>query len=180
MRHQLPGTRRRKRARGLIKPQHRMVLGLVSMSAAALMLSLMYDKDDADAAGVPSGASTRSVPRASVPLPSGAPPATTEATAETLSAAVRAVGPSIQGCLAAFAPDLAPWGGLSTTIEVQLHRSGLVRADVLRMRGAPAPFLGCLGAGLASSPWPSGGDDIVLVRVPLQVEAVPVVVPLGG
>jgi hypothetical protein len=180
MRHQLPGTRRRKPAGGLLKPQHRMVLGLISMSAAALMLSLMYQKDEAGPAKVPKGASTSDRPRASVPLPAGGSTAAPEANHDTLSAAVHGVGPMVMQCLAASGPDLEPWSGLTTTVEVQLDGGGLARADVLDMKGAPAPFLGCLGAALASVTWPSGGDDILLVRVPITIESAPKVVPLGG
>ena len=180
MRHQLPGGRRRKRARGLLKPQHRMVLGLVSLSSASLMLSLMYGKDDRAKARVPKAASTRSRPRATVPLPLGGATPAAKASDEAIADAVTAVGPSIQRCLDAAEPDLGPWNGLSTAIEVQLDASGLARADVLDMRGAPTAFLGCLGAALSVARWPSGGEDILLVRVPLRVALAPQVVPLGG
>ncbi len=180
MRHQMPGGRRRKRAQGLLKPQHRMVLGLVSMSAAALMLSLMYGEPKEGPARVPKGASTRERPRVEVPLPSGGLPAAAAATDQAISEAVRAAGPAVKQCLSASGPDLAPWGGLTTTIEVQLHETGLARADVLDMEGAPVAFLGCLGASLSAVPWPSSAEDILLVRVPLQVELAPTVVPLGG
>lgn len=180
MRRQLPGARRRSVAKGLLKPQHRMVLGLVSMSAAALMLSLMYKKDDRAGGGVPAGASTESRVRAAVPLPTGRPPATTDATDAAISAAVDAARPGIVSCTQAFGPDLAPWAGRSTHIEVQLGADGLGRADVLDMKGAPAPFLGCLGAGLGTVDWPTSSDGLLLVRVPVFVPAVPKVVPLGG
>lgn len=180
MRHQLPGARRRKRARGLLKPQHRMVLGLVSLSAASLMLSLMYNDKDKGKVRVPRTASTSSRPRASVPLPSGGGATPTDASDEAVAAAVAAAGPGIQRCLEAGELDLEPWDGLATAIEVQLDATGLARADVLDMRGAPTAFLGCLGAALSVAPWPSGGDDILLVRVPLRIQLTPRIVPLGG
>ena len=127
-----------------------------------------------------SAASTRSRPRAAVPLPLGGTPPTTEASDEAIAGAVTAVAPSIQRCLDASEPDLEPWNGLSTAIEVQLTESGLARADVLDMKGAPTAFLGCLGAALSVAAWPSGGDDILLVRVPLRVDLAPKIVPLGG
>jgi hypothetical protein len=157
-----------------------MVLGMVSMSAATLMLSLMYDKPKQGKARVPKGASTSDRPRVAVPLPSGGRPAAGAATGASLSGAVRAAGPAVKQCLAASGPDLAPWSGLTTTIEVQLNTTGLARADVLDMDGAPVAFLGCLGASLSAVSWPSSGEDILLVRVPLQVELAPMVVPLGG
>jgi len=175
MRRQLPGVRNRKPARGLLKPQHRMVLGLVSMSAASLMLSLIFQKKGS---GSRRTGSSRAVPGAEVPLPTGLSPSAEGASQETISAAVAAAGPAVRACVEAWAPELEPWAGASTTIEVQLGATGLARADVLRMKGAPAPFLGCLGAGLGAVGWPSGGEDIVLVRVPLRIEAAPRVVPL--
>ena len=169
MRSQLPGKRRKKRSRGLLNPQHRMVLGLVSMSAATLMLSLMYQKDDGAAAAVPKDASTRALVRSDIPLPVGRPPATSEANSETVGRAVKAVGPGILSCVDAFADSLEPWEGASTRIEVQLDRSGIVRADVLELRGLPEPFVGCLGAAVGTQDWPSGGEDIVLIRVPITI-----------
>ena len=169
MRSQLPGKHRKTRPRGLLKPQHRMVLGLVSMSAATLMLSLMYQKDDGAAPAVPQDASTRALTRSGIPLPMGRPPATGQATSETVGRAVKAVGPGILSCLDAFSESLEPWEGVSTRIEVQLDRSGLVRADVLELRGLPEPFVGCLGAALGTEDWPSGGEDVVLVRVPMAI-----------
>ena len=181
MRHQLPGARRRKPTRGLLKPQHRMVLGLVALSSASLMLSLMYRNDEPGRARVPKGASTRARPRASVPLPSGgAPEAVVEASDNAIQAAVTSVVPAVQGCMDAAGPELTRWDGLQTSIEVQLGTSGLVRADVLDMKGAPVAFVGCLGAALSTTSWPSGGDDILLVRVPLTISLPPTVVPLGG
>jgi len=170
MRGQLPGQRRRKPTGGLLKPQHRMVLGLVSMSAAALMLSLMYDKDDAAAPPVPKDASTRTRRRSEIPLPMGRPAATQEVDAASVQRAVKAVGPGIFVCLDGFADALQPWAGIATVIEVQLDRAGIARADVLDLKGLPQPFLGCLGATLGTEDWPSAGEDIVLVRVPLTIE----------
>ena len=171
MRSQLPGGRRRKPIRGLLKAQHRMVLGLVSMSAATLMLSLIYQDERADgsSASVPMDATTRTRRRTEIPLPTGRRPAVGEADREGIGKSVRGVRRGVSACLEAFDEGLRPFEGRSTTIEVQLGSAGLARADVLDWKGLPQPFLGCLGATLGTEPWPSGGEEIVLIRVPLTV-----------
>jgi|GEM_PF-4622581 len=181
MRKQLPGAHRRPPKRGILKPQHRMVLGLVSMSAAALMLSLMYQKDPDAPPDVPRGSDNFGRPSAEVPVAAHTPNTGELASDEALSASVKAAGPALRQCVEAYAPDLAQWAGRTYTLELQLDSSGLARADIFALEGAPAPFLGCVGAGLGAVSWPvADGDEAVLVRVNMAIPTVPRVIPLGG
>lgn len=156
-----------------------MVLGLLVMSSAAFVLSVTFRKDPDAPPDVPKAASTHDRHRTHIPVSGAAAPPAGEATAESVGAAVHSLGPGLLGCVDAWSPDLAAYDRTTQTIEVQLGSAGIERADLLDARGLPVGFLGCLGAALREAPWPGGGEDTLLVRVPLPVSLKPQMVERG-
>lgn len=156
--------------RSLLKPQHRIVLGLVAMSAGALLMTLLNPPEPAS----PAPLETRPEPtvpprgdapaeRVDVPLPavmsSGQGPVAVQERARILGAAVDDCARRPQG----FAPAD---GRLELVVELTSLGLSSARVEGLGVLGADASA--CLAAALGSAPWPRAEAPVAL-RMPFYI-----------
>ncbi len=166
----MPGAPSGGRRTSFIRPQHRMVFGLMVMAAASLVLSISFTgKQVAKGRPVPAGG----VPLERVVLLPPDPgtvlvgPIATDA---ALDQAVLALDTAIGSCAAAHQ---AEFGGTDGKLQVELilDVGGLHSAAVL---GAVLPGPGavsCLAASVHQLPWPTVAGDPLELRVPFYVVA---------
>ena len=158
--------------RSLLKPQHRVVLGLIAMSAGALLMTLLNPApppEDAAAAPPPARQVRAATPgttagtRAPVPVPAApAPPAAPA----SLEARIQRLGPALAGC-SADPEGFAPADG-RLELVIGLGPGGLVGAHVPGLAALGDGAGACLGAALGEAGWPAA-EPGTAVRVPFFV-----------
>jgi hypothetical protein len=162
--------------RSLLKPQHRIVLGLVAMSAGALLITLLNPARDeagpsvSDPAG-PVVATTRpptpgTTPGARAEVPVPAVRSAGDATPAALQARARLLGAAVAAC-ATEPAGFAPADG-RLDLVVELGSAGLDGAFVDGIPGLGDGAAACLAAGLGAAAWPAA-EPPTAVRVPFYV-----------
>lgn len=148
----------------MIKPQHRMVLGLISMSAGAYLLTVMLSEEDDE--DTPLTDVLEDTPRLELPLPTErAPPAGT-ATDAAISTAVATAQSTVARCAHDHRRTLGTRAAGPHRLRVTLTHTGLHHIELLDQPEAPLAFTGCLATGLSDQPWPATtGDDSVRITV---------------
>ena len=159
--------------RSRIKPQHRIVLGLVAMSAATLLITLLAPPpvQPPGAGGPESVAHSPSAPtpgttpgaRVDLPLPAMRTGTVDE---DALGSRAEALASAVEEC--ASAPrGFAPADG-RLEVVVELASTGLAGARLDGLSGIGEEATACLVDAIGRAPWPSV-DPPVAVRVPFYV-----------